>query len=169
MPLRLAMVITGEDVMGLRQISNLLDDIPVRRVEGGDSWVDRANAEIGEDVFNRSMTGEELRLAYGKLAVEHRATADTAFVVDDAEMKELIDEVMRIREESKVFGIEGERRTFFQLFAVVLGMFMIAIGGVSLMIFYAGAVSVHETPKGYAFAMAKLVGQQVLAWIDLPP
>lgn len=155
--------------MGLRQISNLLDDIPVRRVEGGDSWVDRANAEIGEDVFNRSMTGEELGLAYGKLAVEHRATADTAFEVDDAEMKELIDEVMRIREESKVFGIEGERRTFFQLFAVVLGMFMIAIGGVSLMIFYAGAVSVHETPKGYAFAMAKLVGQHVLAWIDLLP
>ena len=163
------MAITGEDVMGLRQISNLLDDIPVRRVEGGDSWVDRANAEIGEDVFNRSMTGEELRLAYGKLAVEHRATADTAFEVDDAEMKELIDEVMRIREESKAFGIEGERRTFFQLFAVVLGMFMIVIGGVSLMIFYAGAASDHETPKGYAFAMAKLVGQHVLAWIDLLP
>mgnify|MGYP000322993369 CR=1 FL=1 len=92
--------------MAVKRIARTIDEIPVRRVEGGDALVDRANAELGRSVFKRAMTGVELSNAYDELSIDDRKIADLAFEITDKEMSELMDEVYRIREDSNVANKE---------------------------------------------------------------
>ena len=143
--------------MGIRQTTKILGEIPVRRVEGGDEWVDRANAELGEATFHRSMTGDEIMAKYNTLTPELRPIADAAFELSEVEVSELIDEVYRIREDRTENVKDQNKDSLLQAFALLLSMFLTALGIIAVVLVIMGTVSSKEVPDGYVFQLGKLL------------
>lgn len=141
--------------MAVRQITKLLGEIPVRRVEGGDGWVDRANAEIGETIFSRSMTGEELLSKYLTLTLEQKGTADAAFEINEAEMNELVDEIYRIREDVVEKEKDSAKDSWLQTFGLLFSMFMTAFGLIAVFLVIMTQLTNKQVPEGYVFQLGK--------------
>lgn len=148
--------------MALRQITKLLGEVPVRRVEGGDGWVDRANAEIGETIFSRSMTGEELLAKYLTLTQEQKDTADAAFEINEAEMNELVEEVYRIREDVVEKEKDSAKDSLLQTFGFLLTMFLTAFGLVAVFLVVMTQLTNKQVPEGYVFQLGKALFEYVL-------
>lgn len=141
--------------MTVRQITKLLGEIPVRRVEGGDGWVDRANAELGESLFSRSMTGDEIMAKYTTFSPEQKDTADTAFEISEAEMNELVDEVYRIREDVVEKEKDSNKDSYLQAFGLLLSMFLMAFGLIAAFLVTMALWSNKQVPEGYVFQLGK--------------
>lgn len=139
--------------MAVRQITKLLGGIPVRRVEGGDDWVDRANAELGETIFTRHLTGDEIMVKYTGLTLEQKQIADTAFEVSDVELNELVDEVYRIREDAVELVKDSNKDSYLQVFGLLLSMFLTAMGIIAAFLVVMTSLSNKQVPDGYVFQL----------------
>ncbi len=148
--------------MAVRQITKLLGEIPVRRVEGGDGWVDRANAEIGETIFSRGMTGEELLAKYITLPQEQKDTADTAFEINETEMSELVDEVYRIREDVVEKEKDSAKDSWLQTFGLLFSMFLTAFGLIAVFLVIMTQVTNKQVPEGYVFQLGKALFEYLI-------
>jgi hypothetical protein len=134
--------------MAVKRIARTIDEIPVRRVEGGDALVDRANAELGRSVFKRAMTGVELSNAYDELSIDDRKIADLAFEITDKEMSELMDEVYRIREDSNVANKETHHDSKLNSLVVILSLLMGVVGLSIASVAYAVMLNGNEVQHG---------------------
>ena len=148
--------------MAVRQITKLLGEIPVRRVEGGDGWVDRANAEIGETIFSRAMTGEELVAKYITLPQEQKDTADAAFEINETEMSELVDEVYRIREDVVEKEKDSAKDSWLQTFGLLFSMFLTAFGLIAVFLVIMTQVTNKQVPEGYVFQLGKALFEYLI-------
>ena len=145
--------------MTVRQTTKLLGEIPVRRVEGGDQWVDRANAELGLAIFHRSMTGEELIVKYNTLNMEQRGIADAAFELSDGEINELLDEVYRIREDKTENQRDRNKDSLLQASALLFSMFLTAVALIVVAFVIMASTSSKDIPEGYVVQMGKMLLQ----------
>ena len=145
--------------MTVRQTTKLLGEIPVHRVEGGDQWVDRANAELGLAIFHRSMTGEELMVKYNTLNMEQRGIADAAFELSDGEINELLDEVYRIREDKTENQRDQNKDSLLQASALLFSMFLTAVALIVVAFVIMASTSSKDIPEGYVFQMGKMLLQ----------
>ena len=141
--------------MAVRQITKLLGTIPVRRVEGGDGWIDRANAELGENIFHRSMSGDEIANKYSVLNADQKMIADTAFEINETEMTELVDEVYRIREDVTENVKDDKKDSALQTFGFILSMFLTSAGLIAATFVILATVRNHDIPPGYVFQVGK--------------
>lgn len=148
--------------MTVRQITKLLGDIPVRRVEGGDGWIDRANAELRENIFHRNMTGEEIMVKYESLPLEQREITDIAFEINDSEMNELVDEVYRIKEDVEEKVKDSHKDSYLQAFGLLLSMFLVAIGIIFVLLVVVSSMNDKQAPDGFIYQMGKLVFEYFL-------
>lgn len=149
--------------MAVRQITKLLGEIPVRRVEGGDGWVDRANAEVGENLFTRNMSGEEIMAKYNTLTGDLKQIVDTAFEINESEMNELVDEVYRIREDVVEQKKDSNTDSYLQIFGLLLSMFLSAIGLIAVAIVITVSISSKQAPDGYVFQLGKALFEYLLS------
>lgn len=147
--------------MTVRKITKLLGDIPIRRVEQGDGLVDRANAEIGESIFTRLMTGDEIYNAYVPLSLEHKQLADTAFELNESETNELLDEVFRIREDVVEIEKETKKDSLLQAFGLLLSMFLLAIALIAVAQVFFSISTAQEIPSGYVLTFLKMLFQYI--------
>ena len=145
--------------MTVRQTTKLLGEIPVRRVEGGDQWVDRANAELGLAIFHRSMTGEELMAKYNTLNMEQRGIADAAFELSEGEINELLDEVYRIREDKTENQRDRNKDSLLQASALLFSMFLTAVALIVVAFVIMASTSSKDIAEGYVFQMGKMLLQ----------
>lgn len=148
--------------MTVRQITKLLGDIPVRRVEGGDGWIDRANAELRENIFHRNMTGEEIMAKYESLPLEQREITDIAFEINDSEMNELVDEVYRIKEDVEEKVKDSRKDSYLQAFGLLLSMFLVAIGIIIVLLVIVSSMNDKQVPDGFIYQMGKFVFEYFL-------
>lgn len=143
--------------MTVLRVTKILGDIPVRRVEGGDGWIARANAEIGEEKFKRSMTGEEITVVYNNLTVEQRTLADAAFELADVDITELVEEVFRIREDQTEEEKVSRNDSALQTFGFVVSLVLCSLGAVAVALVIVSTIGSHEVPTGYMLTMFKML------------
>lgn len=143
--------------MTVRQVTKILGDIPVRRVEGGDGWITRANTDIGEEKFKRYMTGDDIASTYNTLTLEQRISADTAFALNDVEVNELVDEVFRIREEQSEEKKENRNDSMLQVFGFILALMLLALGGIAVSLVVVTTLRNQEVPTGYILATFQML------------
>lgn len=148
--------------MGIRQISKILGDIQVRRVDGGDSWVDRANAELGIATFTRNMTGEEIAAKYSQLNPEQQIVADAAFTSSDAEINELVEEVYRIKEDIVEIVKDSNKDSYLQVFGLILSMLLTAFALIATFLVIMATLSNKDIPDGYVLQMGKALMEYLI-------
>ena len=148
--------------MGVRQITKILGDIPIRRVEGGDAWVDRANAELRENIYSRSMSGDEIIAKYETLNLEQKELSDIAFDANDAEINELVDEVYRIREDVVETKKDSHKDSYLQVFGLLLSMFLTAIGVIVVVLVIMASATDKQIPDGFIYQLGKFIFEYLL-------
>ena len=85
--------------MTVRQLSMILEDVPIRRVNGGDEWIAKMNVTVGQNLFDRDMSGSDLIPVWLSLKPEMRTKLDEMITLTPDQLNGLLEEVYRIRED----------------------------------------------------------------------
>lgn len=139
--------------MALIHVANLLVDIPIRRVENGDELITATNLELGEDKFNRNMSGTELLEVYATLDTEQKSLVDNIFDITEQDITELMKEVFRIKENENVNFLDTKRDSVIMTTGLIVSMFFTAFGLIALGIIFYNIANAQDIPKGYVFGM----------------
>jgi len=143
--------------MTVRQVTKILGEIPIRRVDGGDDWIMRANAELSEEKFRRFMNGDDIAIVYNGLNLDQRAIADRAFELSDAEINDLVDEVFRIREDQSEGEKVSRNDSFLQIFGFLFSLTLLSLGGVAVALVFVSTLQSQEVPTGYVLSTIQML------------
>ncbi len=119
--------------MSVRTICNLVEEIPFRRINEGDTIVSVLNQVSGTNNFHRDMTGTEIYREFMKMSASKQVEANqlVATSVPDFELQELISEVFRIREQGERTPTslsDARTTTSLAILSIVILLITVSIG-----------------------------------------
>lgn len=155
--------------MSVGTICNLAEEIPFRRINGGDTIVSVLNQVSGTNNFDRDMTGAEIYHEFMKLSASKQVEANQLVASSVPDIQVLINEVFRIHEQGEQTPSslqEARASTSLSMLAMVILLVTVTIGWH----FVYHLQNKEDLPTGMiwgaATAIVAILGQRVAS--DLP-
>ena len=117
--------------MSVRTICNLVEEIPFRRINEGDTIVSVLNQVSGTNNFHRGMTGTEIYHEFMKMSASKQVEADQLVDTAVPDLRVLINEVFRIREHGEHTPAslsDARTTTSLAILSIVILLITVSIG-----------------------------------------
>lgn len=141
--------------MSVRQVSMILEDVPIRRVNGGDDWIAKMNITAGQNLFDRDMSGTDLIPVWLTLNPDMRKQLDDILSLTPDQLNGLLEEVYRIRED-KTPSATSAKDAIINTLSVMLTLMLIGIA-VSVACLYGAYLKTNEEVLS-DFVMISIIG-----------
>lgn len=147
--------------MSISKLALALDTVSIKRVNGGDEWVNQMNSSIGSLVYNRDMSGNDIMDIYIKLSPTQKDVCDLAVKLPEGKYSALIDELLRIKESDRMPGLDKHEITINVVSVSLTFMFiLISVTTASVMAAYMSAT--EELPNSRVLSVISSIGQWLL-------
>lgn len=117
--------------MSVRTICNLVEEIPFRRINEGDTIVSVLNQVSGTNNFHRDMTGTEIYHEFMKMSASKQVEANQLVATSVPDLQVLINEVFRIREQGEHTPAslsDARTTTSLAILSIVVLLITVSIG-----------------------------------------
>lgn len=153
--------------MSISKLVLVLDNIQVKRVKGGDAWINQLNEALQEQIFKREMTGRDVLMVYHTLTPAQQQVCSESLKITQARFDMLIDEVLRIRETAG-FDETTRNEVTFNVLSVTLTVVFIVLATVTAAVTTAYLKRTESLPDSKVLQVISGFGNWVLQSGILP-
>lgn len=153
--------------MSISKLVLVLDNIQVKRVRGGDAWVNQLNESLQEQIFSRELTGRELLMVYHTLSPAQQQVCADSLRITQSRFDALIDEVLRIREAAG-FDESTRQEVTVNVVSITLTVAVILIAIITAAVTTAYLNRTERLPDSKVLQIVSRVGDWVLESDILP-